>query len=71
MSDEIPKIMPYSTLGSDGLRVVKKEKLKGQSLPGKERKAHSGLRKQHVQSSRDRRQFDILYIVWLAEGTAD
>ena len=70
MSDEIPKIMPYSTLGSDGLRVVKKEK--GQSLPGKERKAHSGLRKQHVQSSRDRRQFDILYIVLLAgEGTAD
>ena len=51
--------MPYCTLGSGGLRVVKKEKPKGQSLPGKERKEDSGLRKQHVQSPRDRRQLGI------------
>ena len=51
--------MPYCTLGSGGLRVVKKEKPKGQSLPGKERKEDSGLRKQYVQSPRDRRQLGI------------
>ena len=44
--------MPYCTLGSGGLRVVKKEKPKGQSLPGKDRK-------QYVQSPRDRRQLGI------------